>query len=283
MTATLVAPASDPPGVGVRPLPEPAGRSRLSDVTARSGPPSGAWCDEDLVGLLPRASSRSLREGEALEPGAEGAGLWLVVQGRVGVASDEGPHLVGVLLPGDLACVDADTGPALVALTRTVLVPLPPVGGLAGAGAPRGALLRVLAGLAAHGRRQADLRADQLRGPLAARLARTLLDLAERCGVPAGDGLLVDHGLTQEQLGELVGACRESVNKALSDLSRGDALDVLPRAVLLRRPEALRERAVAAGTGVGRRAGAQRIQEGNHMRSRQAVTGIASAVSTGHR
>lgn len=281
MTAALVAATLDPPGA--RPQAEPAAPPRLSELPARPGSPSGDWCDEDLVGLLPRVTSRSLREGEALQPGGETAGLWLVVQGRLGVASDQGPHLVGVLLPGDLACVDAETGPALVALTRTVLVALPPVGGLTGAGAPRGAFLRVLAGLAAHGRRQADLRADQLRGPLAARLARTLLDLAERCGVPEGDGLLVDHGLTQEQLGELVGACRESVNKALGDLSRGDALDVLPRAVLLRRPDALRERAVAAGTGVGRRAGAQRIQEGNHMRSRQEVTGIASAVSTGHR
>jgi hypothetical protein len=58
---------------------------------------------------------------------------------------------------------------------------------------------------------------------------------------------------------------------------------VRPRAVRLRRPDALREHAADAGARVGRRAGAQRIQEGNHIRARQAVTGIVSAVSTGHR
>jgi len=50
------------------------------------------------------------------------------------------------------------------------------------------------------------------------RVANALLDFAARFGEPDGSTVRVAHGLTQVQLAQLVGASRERVNKALSDL-----------------------------------------------------------------
>ena len=51
------------------------------------------------------------------------------------------------------------------------------------------------------------------------RVAKALLDLSSRFGRPAEDGILVAHDLTQEELAQLVGASRETVNKALADFA----------------------------------------------------------------
>ena len=50
-------------------------------------------------------------------------------------------------------------------------------------------------------------------------MAKALLDLAERFGRPVEAGVRVSHDLTQEELAQLVGASRETVNKALADFA----------------------------------------------------------------
>ncbi|MDO4913686.1 MAG: Crp/Fnr family transcriptional regulator, partial [Bifidobacteriaceae bacterium] len=50
-----------------------------------------------------------------------------------------------------------------------------------------------------------------------ARLSKTLMNLASRFGVPQQKGILVRHDLTQEEIAQLVGSSRETVNKALMD------------------------------------------------------------------
>ena len=52
-----------------------------------------------------------------------------------------------------------------------------------------------------------------------------------RFGRPAEDGLLVAHDLTQEELAQLVGASRETVNKALADFAGRGWLRLEARAV----------------------------------------------------
>lgn len=52
-----------------------------------------------------------------------------------------------------------------------------------------------------------------------ARLAKTLINLASRFGEPMEAGLKVPHDLTQEELAQLVGSSRETVNKALMDFA----------------------------------------------------------------
>lgn len=51
------------------------------------------------------------------------------------------------------------------------------------------------------------------------RLSRRLCELARRHGVPDGAGVLLPLPLTQEDLGRMVGASRETVNRSLAALS----------------------------------------------------------------
>jgi CRP-like cAMP-binding protein len=65
------------------------------------------------------------------------------------------------------------------------------------------------------------------------RVAKALLDLSERFGVQRGDGVHVTHDLTQEELAQLVGASRETVNKALADFAGRGWILLEPRGVTI--------------------------------------------------
>ena len=74
------------------------------------------------------------------------------------------------------------------------------------------------------------------------RVAKALLDLSSRFGVPSEEGLHVAHDLTQEELAQLVGASRETVNKALADFAGRGWLRLEARAVVLLDIERLQRR-----------------------------------------
>src|ERR671911_1286936 len=75
----------------------------------------------------------------------------------------------------------------------------------------------LLAALARRLRRTNESLADLVFSDVPGRVAKALLDLADRFGRPATAGILVAHELTQEELAQLVGASRETVNKALAE------------------------------------------------------------------
>ena len=75
------------------------------------------------------------------------------------------------------------------------------------------------------------------------RVAKALLDLADRFGEEQEDGLQVHHDLTQEELAQLVGASRETVNKALADFAARGWLQLSAKSVLILDPERLAKRA----------------------------------------
>ena len=75
------------------------------------------------------------------------------------------------------------------------------------------------------------------------RVAKALLDLADRFGRTADDGVHVHHDLTQEELAQLVGASRETVNKALADFASRGWLRLEPRSVVIMDVERLQRRA----------------------------------------
>jgi CRP-like cAMP-binding protein len=101
----------------------------------------------------------------------------------------------------------------------------------------------LLAALARRLRRTNEVLADLVFTDVPGRVAKALLDLAARFGRPVDEGLLVAHDLTQEELAQLVGASRETVNKALADFASRGWLRLEARAVLLMDVERLRRRA----------------------------------------
>src|SRR5699024_3753454 len=81
------------------------------------------------------------------------------------------------------------------------------------------AAMNLLKALSQRLRRTNETVGDLVFSDVPGRAAKALLDLAARFSKPAPDGVLVAHDLTQEELAQLVGASRETVNKALADFA----------------------------------------------------------------
>ncbi len=91
----------------------------------------------------------------------------------------------------------------------------------------------MLAQLAGRLRRANDVAADLVFSDVPGRVAKALLELASRFGDTRDDGVHVNHDLTQEELAQLVGASRETVNKALADFAARGWIRLEPRSVTL--------------------------------------------------
>lgn len=106
---------------------------------------------------------------------------------------------------------------------------------------------RLLRALAARLRRTDDDRCDLVFTDVAGRVAKVLLRLAGRFGEPQSDGTWwVAHDLTQDEIAQLVGASRETVNKVLTEFTARGAIRAQVKSVLITDPEQLRRRAQPA-------------------------------------
>ena len=101
-------------------------------------------------------------------------------------------------------------------------------------------LLRVLA---RRLRRTNASLADLLFTDVPGRVAKTLLQLANRFGTQEGGALRVNHDLTQEEIAQLVGASRETVNKALATFAHRGWIRLEGKSVLIVDTEHLARRA----------------------------------------
>ena len=193
-----------------------------------------------------------LARGQALfNEGDRGDQLYVVLEGKMklGRTSPDGrENLLAVMGPGEMfgelslfdpgprtASAVAITDSTLRALSNAHLQPWltdhPEVAA------------QLLAALARRLRRTNEAMADLVFSDVPGRVAKALLDLAKKFGVEAEDGLRVTHDLTQEELAQLVGASRETVNKALADFASRGFLRLEGRGVVILDLERLRRRA----------------------------------------
>ncbi len=101
-------------------------------------------------------------------------------------------------------------------------------------------LLRVIA---RRLRRTNNMLADLIFTDVPGRVAKALLQLAQRFGTQEAGMLRVTHDLTQEEIAQLVGASRETVNKALADFAHRGWLRLEGKSVLIQEPDRLARRA----------------------------------------
>jgi CRP/FNR family transcriptional regulator, cyclic AMP receptor protein len=101
-------------------------------------------------------------------------------------------------------------------------------------------LLRVIA---RRLRRTNNMLADLIFTDVPGRVAKALLQLAHDFGTEEGGMLRVTHDLTQEEIAQLVGASRETVNKALADFAHRGWLRLEGKSVLILEPQRLVRRA----------------------------------------
>jgi CRP/FNR family cyclic AMP-dependent transcriptional regulator len=102
---------------------------------------------------------------------------------------------------------------------------------------------QLLKALARRLRKTNEHMADLVFSDVPGRVAKQLLDLARRFGQQTDEGVRVTHDLTQEELAQLVGASRETVNKALADFASRGFLRLEARAVVILDLERLTRRA----------------------------------------
>jgi CRP-like cAMP-binding protein len=193
-----------------------------------------------------------LRGGVLFSEGDPGDRLYVIDDGKIklGATSGDGREtLLAILGPGEMfgELSFFDPGPrnaTAMALTDTTLLgvghhDLEPwlTGRPEVAAALLGALARRL-------RRTNEAMADLVFSDVPGRVAKALLELAAKFGVPNPDGSThVVHDLTQEELAQLVGASRETVNKALADFQNRGWLRLEQRGVDLVDTERLSRRA----------------------------------------
>jgi CRP/FNR family transcriptional regulator, cyclic AMP receptor protein len=183
-----------------------------------------------------------LRKGQSLfKEGDDGDHLFVVSSGKVklGTKSIDGrENLLMILGPGDMfgelslfdsgprtAAATAVTDSKLLALGQDKVIPWvkehPEVS------------LQLLARLASRLRRTNEVVGDLVFSDVPGRVAKALIDLGVKFGDKRSEGLFVNHDLTQEELAQLVGASRETVNKALADFAQRGWLRLEARSVMI--------------------------------------------------
>ncbi|ALX05759.1 Crp/Fnr family transcriptional regulator [Aeromicrobium erythreum] len=209
--------------------------------------------DDDAAGALEASMSPlSLKRGEVLfNEGDDGNQLYVVTEGKIKLgrtAPDGRENLLAILGPGQMfgelsffdpgprsATATSVTDVTVQSLSHEALTPV-----LSSHAEVALALLNQLAGRL---RRTNEVVGDLVFSDVPGRVAKALLDLASRFGRKAEDGVHVNHDLTQEELAQLVGASRETVNKALADFASRGWLRLEPRSVVILDLERLQRRA----------------------------------------
>lgn len=222
-----------------------------TDVLRRA-PLFASLDDEAFAALTEEITEVNLSRGATLfYEGDPGDQLYFIVSGKMKLgrtASDGRENLVAVMGPGEIFGEMAlfDPSPRSTSATavsetrldglkhenlRKVIQRSPEVSA------------QLLQALARRLRRTNENLADLVFSDVPGRVAKALLDLADRFGSPTDDGVHVPHDLTQEELAQLVGASRETVNKSLAEFVSRGWIRLEGRAVTLLDVDRLRRRA----------------------------------------
>ncbi|MCL2803875.1 MAG: Crp/Fnr family transcriptional regulator [Micrococcales bacterium] len=185
----------------------------------------GGLSEDAATSLLAAMTPMRLARGQVLfRHGETGDRLYLIQTAKIklGTPSPDGrENLLAVLGPGEMVgeLTLFDPGPRTATATAVMagkVLELSHAGMVAWLSQNPTAARQLLAEMAGRLRRTNDALSDMIFTDAPGRIAKTLIDLAERFGEPTDHGIQVTHGLTQEELAQLVGASRETVNKALN-------------------------------------------------------------------
>ncbi|MFW6186804.1 MAG: Crp/Fnr family transcriptional regulator [Actinomycetota bacterium] len=220
------------------------------DVLRRA--PLFASLDDQAFGALTEELTEvELSRGSTLfHEGDPGDQLYFIVSGKIKLgrtAPDGRESLVAIMGPGELFGEMAlfDPSPrstSATAVSETRLAGLRHENLKKVIERSPDVSAQLLQALARRLRRTNESLADLVFSDVPGRVAKALLDLADRFGRPATDGVLVAHELTQEELAQLVGASRETVNKALAEFVQRGWIRLEARAVVILDLQRLKQR-----------------------------------------
>ena len=199
---------------------------------------------EESAALSLHASMDSVKinkGGFLFKEGDRGEHVYIIIEGKLklGTSSSDGrENLLSILGPGEMFGELSlfDPGPrtaTATAVTDARLLSLAHDQVIGWVSEHPKVSLQLLGRLAQRLRRSNEVLADLVFSDVPGRVAKAIMDLGERFGVKKADGLYVNHDLTQEELAQLVGASRETVNKALADFAGRGWVRLEPRSVVV--------------------------------------------------
>lgn len=221
------------------------------EEVVRRAPLFTALDEAAAISLRASMDAVKIAKGSILfKEGDDGEHLYVIVDGKLklGTSSGDGrENLLSILGPGEMfgelslfdpgprtSTATAVTDAKLLSLSHEKVIPWlkqnPEVS------------LQLLTRLSQRLRRTNEAVGDLVFSDVPGRVAKALIDLGDRFGKTSPEGLLVNHDLTQEELAQLVGASRETVNKALADFAGRGWLKLDGRSVLITDVERLSKR-----------------------------------------
>jgi CRP/FNR family transcriptional regulator, cyclic AMP receptor protein len=229
---------------------------RVEEVLARSGMFQGAP-PSAVSALTQQLHSINFPRGHTVfVEGEPGDRLYIVISGKVKIgrrSPDGHDNLLTIAGPSDMfgELSIFDPGPRTSSATTITQVRAVSMdramlrAWIADRPETAEQLLRVLA---RQHRRTTNNLADLIFTDVPGRVARQLLQLARRFGIQEHGALRVTHDLTQEEIAQLVGSSRETVNKTLSDFAQRGWIQLDRKSVLISDTERLAHRAHYAPT-----------------------------------
>ena len=220
----------------------PRANDQIDEVVVRKAPIFSGLDESAATSLRSSMTLVKLRKGQSLfKEGDDGDHLFIVSNGKVklGTKSPDGrENLLMILGPGDMFGDLSlfDSGPrtaTATAVTDTKLLSLGQDKVIPWVKEHPEVSLHLLARLASRLRRTNEVVGDLVFSDVPGRVAKALIDLGVKFGEKREEGLFVNHDLTQEELAQLVGASRETVNKALADFAQRGWLRLEARAVMI--------------------------------------------------
>jgi CRP/FNR family transcriptional regulator, cyclic AMP receptor protein len=222
----------------------------LAKVPLFSGLPA-----EERARLARLLRPRRYTRGEVIFlEGDEGTALCLIAEGRVRIqltGSDGREVVITVYGPGDffgeLALLDGEPRSAdAIAQDASRAFWLQREDFAAFLEIHPRAAMTMLASLSRRLRHTTRVVQDATFRDVPARLARVLLDLALKNGQPVEQGIRIESKVTQGELAAMVGASRETVNRALRGFEQRGWLGWDAARIVIYRPDQLRARAEGA-------------------------------------
>ena len=216
--------------------------AKNEEEAVRKAPLFTALDDAAAASLRASMIGVKLSRGKTLfKEGDAGDQLFVVVDGKLklGTTSNDGrENLLSILGPGDMFGELSlfDPGPRTATATAVVdskLLALANDQVIGWVKEHPQVSLQLLGRLAQRLRKANDVLSDLVFADVPGRVAKAIIELGERFGTKKDDGLHVNHELTQEELAQLVGASRETVNKALADFASRGWVKLEPRAVII--------------------------------------------------
>lgn len=225
--------------------------SEVSEILSRAGIFQGVepTAVQDLIGQLDTV--KFPRGTTIFDEGEPGDQLYIIISGKVKLArhaADGRENLLTVMGPSDMfgELSIFDPGPrtsSAICVTEVVCATMNSTMLHDWIGQHPQISEQLLRVLARRLRRTNNSLADLIFTDVPGRVAKALLQLANRFGTHEGGALRVNHDLTQEEIAQLVGASRETVNKALAEFAHRGWIRLEGKSVLISDTERLAKRA----------------------------------------